>query len=238
MPDIVSRGYVPTDEKEFNADNIRLLRQVQKDISYLIDRGYDLEHSVTFLCNRFGMSKRQRMALLRSTTKQDEIQKRMEKEVSGSLSGKTVHLDGFNQIITLEVALSGTTLLLCMDGTVRDLAGLHGTYKLIDKTDMAISLIYKQLTKLDASGAIFYIDSPVSNSGRLKQRILELSGNYTIKTEVYILHDVDKTLYNKENVVTGDGIILDNCISWVNLSKQIIMENFPDYPFADLSNNS
>jgi len=32
MPKIVMRGYVPGDEKEFNMENIRLLRQVQKDI--------------------------------------------------------------------------------------------------------------------------------------------------------------------------------------------------------------
>ena len=35
-----------------------------------------------------------------------------------------------------------------MDGTIRDLAGLRGTYKLIDKTDRAINLIGEYLQKL------------------------------------------------------------------------------------------
>ncbi len=34
-----------------------------------------------------------------------------------------------------------------MDGTIRDLAGLRGTYKLIDKTEIAIMMIGETLKK-------------------------------------------------------------------------------------------
>ena len=88
---------------------------------------------------------------------------------------------------------------------------------------------------LDAAKVIFYLDSPVSNSGRLKQRILELSGEYPLKAEVFVLHDVDKMLCDKENIVTSDSIILNECISWVNLNRQILAESFFDYSFVDLS---
>lgn len=70
--------------------------------------------------------------------------------------------------------MSNSTILKCMDGTVRDLAGLRGTYKLIDKTDAAINLIGQKLEELKIDKAVFYLDSSVSNSGRLKIRILEL----------------------------------------------------------------
>lgn len=43
------------------------------------------------------------------------------------LQGRTVYIDGFNTIITLEIALCQSLLLQCMDGTIRDLAGLRGT---------------------------------------------------------------------------------------------------------------
>lgn len=58
-----------------------------------------------------------------------------------------INIDGFNTVITLEVALSASLLLKCMDGTIRDLAGLRGTYCLIDKTDTAILLIGNILGK-------------------------------------------------------------------------------------------
>lgn len=235
MPDTVRRGYAPEDEKEFNKDNVMLLRQVQIDISYLINRGYDLERTVTFTCNRFSLSARQRMVLIRSTAAQKDIETRKAKEITGGLSGETLYFDGFNLIISLETALSGTTLLLCMDGAVRDLAGLHGTYRLIDKTDAAIELINGQLVKLGVAKAVYYLDSPVSNSGRLKQRILELSAGCRFETEVNLIPNADQALSEREFVATSDAIILNNCKSWVNLSRRIICEAFPGYPFVNLS---
>lgn len=50
-------------------------------------------------------------------------------------------------MITLEVALSDSLLLKCMDGTIRDLVALRGTYRLIDKTKTAIMLVGKMLEK-------------------------------------------------------------------------------------------
>jgi hypothetical protein len=43
------------------------------------------------------------------------------------LNGESVEIEGFNQIITLEVALSRGLLLRGSDGAYRDLAGLRGS---------------------------------------------------------------------------------------------------------------
>jgi len=237
MAPIVRRGFIPTDIKEFDPKNTELLRQVQMDIYYLINRGYEINRCVTFVGNRFGLSKRQRMALVRSTSKESDIKNRFEKRENG-LAGKTIHIDGFNLIIPLEIALSNSTLLHCMDGTVRDLAGLHGTYRIIDKTSEAIRLINQKLTQLNIEKAVFYLDAPVSNSGRLKEHILEQSSDMSFQTEVNLIYKVDQTLYEKEYVVTGDAIILDHCKSWVNLCYDIITEQFPKYPFIRLNGYS
>ena len=234
MSEVIRRGFVPTDIIEFNEESISLLHQAQKDISYLIDHGYELERSVTFVCNRFGLSKRQRMALTRSTSKECDIRQRLACEITDDLEGKTIYIDGFNLIIPLEIALSGSTLLLCMDGTIRDLAGLHGTYRLIDKTSSAISLINKQLSLMKIAKAVFYFDAPVSNSGKIKSYILDQAQYFPFTTEVHVIHNVDQTLYDKEIVASSDAIILNNCKSWVNLSRLIIRSSFPDYPFVDL----
>ena len=61
------------------------------------------------------------------------------------------------------------------------------------------------------------LDEPVSNSGRLKSRIAEAAEAYPFTLDIQILKDVDRVLYDKENVVTSDSIILDHCRSWVNL---------------------
>lgn len=109
-------------------------------------------------------------------------------------------------IITLEVALSESILLQCMDGTIRDLAGLRGTYHLIDKTDKAISLTGNKLKAMDIDTAYFYLDSPVSNTGRLKQRIQELLMPYPYNIGIELVNNADIRLVNKKNVISSTAL--------------------------------
>ena len=144
-----------------------------------------------------------------------------------------VYIDGFNIIITLEVALSKSTLMECMDGTIRDLAGLRGTYRLIDKTDIAINLIGKKLEQLKISKAVFYLDRPVSNSGNLKIRILELLNKYNFEVDVEIVDNADKSLENLENVISSDAVVIEKSASWFNLVKKIIDDDKENFKYID-----
>lgn len=230
----VKRGYCPEDEKEFNHDAVERLRKAGKDLCYLINHGYPIKGASTFVGNHFLLSERQRLAMVRAISTNECIAVRKKKEITGSLAGRTVHIDGFNTIITLEVAFSDSLLLKCMDGTIRDLAALRGTYRLIDKTSLAIKHIGDVLEKEKVKKVVFYLDAPVSNSGRLKQRILELLDTVTFEIQVEIIHNVDSILEKLDCVVTGDAIILDKCISWINLIKKIMEEQRKDYPYIDL----
>lgn len=133
------------------------------------------------------------------------------------------------------MALSDSLLLRCMDGTVRDLAALRGTYRLIDKTTRAIEMVGRMLEKGGVVKAVFYLDSPVSNSGRLKERIGALLGEYPFDLQFELIHNVDAVLETLENVITSDAIILDKCGSWFNLCGRIIAEEIGEYPFADFA---
>lgn len=232
---IVRRGYVSTDIKEFNEEAMKKLKEAQKDIFMLINRRYDIKKVSTFVGNHYLLSERQRMALMRSTSSKLALEIRRKKEITISLKEKTVYIDGFNLIITLEVALSGSTLMKCMDGTIRDLAGLRGTYKQIDKTDIAINLIGEKLYELKVNKVVFYLDSPISNSGRLKMKILELLNKYSYNVEVYLVNNADIILEKLENVITSDAIILDKCKSWINLALNIIDESLGDV-YLNLNN--
>ena len=235
MPETVRRGYAPTDEREFAGENLRLLRRAQRDIFYLVNRGYGLERAVTFVGNRFQFSARQRMALTRATCSAAELLGRRGRERTSGFAGKTLLIDGFNLVIPLEIALSGSTLIRCMDGAVRDLAGLHGSYRLIDKTDGAIRLIGGELASLGVAEARFYLDSPVSNAGRLRQRILDLLGDAPCAVEAELTDHADGMLLGRELVATGDSAILDRCESWVNLAALILNRSLPGCPLVDLS---
>jgi hypothetical protein len=233
MSKIVKRGYAPNDEREFNQESMKILHGAGNDLRYLLNRGYDIKGASTFVGNHYQLSERQRLALVRAVSSDDHIQKRKEKELKSFLPESTVHIDGFNTIITLEVALSGTILLKAQDGTIRDLAGLRGTYRLIDKTDTAITWILSRLEQENVAKAVFYLDSPVSNSGRLKQRILELSKAFSLEVQAEVIHNVDTVLSSLDHVITADAIILDKCRSWSNLNRRILEEALGGYPYAD-----
>ena len=62
---MVRRGYDSQDERWFSQVELEKLKQANHDITWLINRGYKLEGSVTFVSNRFLFSNRQREALKR-----------------------------------------------------------------------------------------------------------------------------------------------------------------------------
>ena len=235
MTTIIKRGFCPEDPKEFGVQAIETLQKAGKDLHYLLNQGYPIKGASTFIGNHYLLSERQRLALARAISADESIQNRKVKELEILPEGSTVHIDGFNTIITLEVAASDSLLLKCMDGTIRDLAALRGTYRLIDKTDIAIEIIGKMLEKQKIGKAVFYLDAPVSNSGRLKQRILELLGVYDFEVQVEVINNVDSVLEKLDHVITGDAIILDKCISWFNLNARIMEEWREGYPFVDFS---
>lgn len=237
MPKIVQRGFVVSDKVDFNSENIIILKKAQNHICFLLNNGYEINKAIEFVGNHFLLSARQRLALKRSLASFNDIKRRKNHQVNCGFKNSTIYIDGLNIIITLEVALSNSILLHCMDNTIRDLAGLRGTYKLIDKTDIAISLIGNKLNEMQPKKVIFYLDSPVSNTGRLKSRIFELLYKYDFEVDVLLVQNPDVILSNLTNVVSSDSIILNSCVSWINLAYEIIDKYIKTAHYIDFQKN-
>lgn len=218
------RGYVPEDDRNFSPESIEIMKTASRHIRYLLDEGYDLKQASTFVGNHFLLSERQRLAIVRSLASGQSLAERMKKQVPmDKLAGKEVWIDGFNTIITLEVLLSRSILFRCMDGTIRDLAALRGTYRLIPETDGAVRMMLILLKDACVRKINILLDQPVSNSGRLKARIADIAEDMDgPELDIQILRDVDRMLYDKELVITSDSIILDHCRSWVNLNVECV----------------
>lgn len=221
----MKRGYIPQDDKEFSQTAFYTLKKAGEELFYLLNRGYPIKPASTFIANHYMLSQRQRIAIVRGVSSENSIYERKKKELKGDLLDRIVYIDGFNLIITLEVAFSNSTLIRCMDGNIRDLAGLRGTYRIIDKTDMAINAVCKALNELKIKKVIVYLDSPVSNSGRLKTKLSENFLNCSFDFEINLVDNADVILEKLDNVITSDAIILDKCKSWFNLCDFIIDKN-------------
>jgi len=223
------RGSDPDDGRWFSPDALALLYRAQEDIQWLLDRGYKPGPASAFVGSHYQLTQRQRTAVLRASSPAAQYARRKscllppEKAKDGCL-----YIDGFNLIITLESALSGSIIIRGKDGVLRDLAGLRGTYRLIGMTDRVLELIGKCFREISVPEAVFYLDKPVSNSGRLRQRILEYAGQWRIPVRVELVPNADAVLSPMSRIVTGDSVILDQCISWFNLSDVIVRDYIRD----------
>jgi hypothetical protein len=222
MTKVVKRGYNSKDEIEFGSQWKDKLNQAGEELFFLLNRGYKLNPSSNFIGNHYMLSERQRLALARMVSSKAQLKLHKVKELLPEKLPKRVVIDGFNTIISLEVALSGSLVIKGIDSTIRDLAGLRGTYRIIDKTNQAVHFVFHALEKLNISELVFYLDQPVSNSGRLKSLIYKISERYKLIVAVEVINDVDRVLEKREGVITSDAIILDKCVSWFNLNKWII----------------
>ena len=232
------RGYLLEDEKEFRGDQLNKLQTAAKELLYLINRRYKIKNASTFVGNHYLFSERQRLALSRSISSIADIKLREAKQIHQQNGNSTrireVNIDGFNTIITLEVALSGSPLLECIDGSFRDLAGLRGTYRIIEKTDIAVELILTWLDHMQIEKANIYLDAPVSNSGRLKTLIEDKASEFQVKIYINVINNVDSILEKSPFVITSDAIILNKCESWINMNKDIIENEIDDVWYVKL----
>ena len=143
--------------------------------------------------------------------------------------------DGYNLLITVESALSGGVVLIGRDGALRDLASIHGTYRKVEETRPAIELIAGFLGETDAGSVDWFLDRPVSNSGRLKTLIAEILEERGTQWNIELPDNPDTVLADWPGpVITSDSWILDRCKRWVNLAGELITTRLPEAWLVDL----
>ena len=235
-PETRKRGFDTGDQNWFSADAVCLLGTAQEEVQWLLDRGYRIGPVTDFVGSHYQLSSRQRSALQRASSAAAQYDKRKASQLPfEAAKDGCLFIDGFNLIILLETALSGSLVILGKDGVYRDLAGVRGSYRLIGETDTALEIIGQCFAELMVPEAVFYLDKPVSNSGRLRNRILEYAGKWNIPVRVELVPNADVILTTMERIVTGDSIILDQCSGWFNLSKKIIDDYVKDAWIIDFN---
>lgn len=229
MP-VRNRGKRPNDDKLFAPKHHSGLRAATDDLCWLLSRGYAENSALQLVGNRYRLNKRQQDAVLRVGCSNAQIAERRKNiRTLADLRGQTVEIDGFNLLILLESALSGSYIFRGRDGLYRDIASVRGSYKRVVKTEAALHLVGKVLSAAEVAAVKWYFDSPVSNSGRLKSRLLTISAEAGYNWEVELVFDPDKELVKSKNIViSSDGIILESAAKWFNLGALLIKKHLPE----------
>ena len=231
------RGLAPQDARLFGARHLPALRAAAADLCWLLDRGYAWRSSVELAGNRYALTARQRMAVARCVCSRQDAHLRQQHRVEPiQLQGQELWLDGYNVVTILESALAGGIVLLGRDGCCRDIAGIHRRYRKVSETIPVLRMVGEVAAAWGVTCCRWWLDQPVSNSGRLKTLILDVAAKAGWKMEVELTFSPDRVLSETAHVIaTSDGIVLGRCQRWVNLARGVITQRIPEARLLDLS---
>jgi hypothetical protein len=186
-------------------------------MSWLLSRGYADKSTLKIVGDRYRLTQRQRMVLMRTACSDDQRRQRKAKCASpANVTSQPLMLDGYNLLITIEAALSHAPLFISRDGCIRDLASVHGTYRKVNETLPAIKTIAHTLARLGPS--------------RLKKIIIDHAAQNALPWQVELVLSPDSMLIESDHIIaTSDSAVIDGCDRWLNLARIIIERLTPEY---------
>ena len=230
------RGPHPEDARLFAPEIWPVLRQSTADLCWLLSRGYADKSALKLVGDRYALVARQRTAVGRCSCSAAESARRQDHRVGPEqLAGRPLRLDGYNVLTTVESGLAGGVVLAGRDGTYRDMASMHGSYRKVAETRPALELLGRVTAALNVEECTWYLDRPVSNSGRLKQIMQAVAAAQRWPWRVELVQDPDAVLQQTGQIVaTADSAILDRCTAWFNLARETIDRHVPEARVLDL----
>jgi hypothetical protein len=231
------RGLHPDDPVLFAPEALPRLRAATQELSWLLGRGYAPDSALDLVGRRHELRLRQRAAVARCACAEAKALARAARmQPPDALRGQALLVDGFNALTTLEVALSGGIVLVARDATLRDIAGVHGSYRTVVETVPALERIAGASQALGVRDCEILLDAPVSNSGRLRSVIDALARERGWNLRARVVPDPDPVLAQASEIVaTADGELLDRCGRWFNLARVCVESSVPAARVVDLS---
>ncbi len=225
------RGPHPDDRRLFASEALPRLRAAAGDLAWLLSRGYAPESSLKLVGDRYALVARQRTAVARSVCSDAAARDRAATEIEpAAVAGEALWIDGYNVLTTVEAALAGGVVLAAFDGTMRDMASMHGSYRKVAETRPALEILGRVLGRLRPGRCVWYLDRPVSNSGRLRAVMEQTAERCGWSWQVELVADPDAILAaaGAEPVIaTADSAVLDACRRWLNLARLAVERCVP-----------
>ena len=225
----MARGADPEDAELFAAERVPGLRTAVAELSWLLERGYAETSALELVGNRHGLRKRQRDAVRRCSCSDAARSDRERRRIAPErLRGRSLLIDGFNVLITLEAGLAGAPIFRGRDGVLRDIASVHGRWRRVDSTAAALDGIAASVRVHGLAGVTWLLDRPVANSGRLAALIESHPEAASVAWRAELPFDPDAALRaSTEIVATADATVLDGCGEWVDVVGDVIARVAP-----------
>lgn len=212
-------------------DNIvsNILIEAIKDYTYFIEKNYPYKPIIKIISDKYRLSGVQRTILQRGLTKRSDASSRKMSLVNeNKVKDNILLVDTYNVLITIKSYIDGNFLFIGNDGFLRDTSESHGQIKSIEKMKKPCKLLMDFLKTLKTKEIYFYLDSPISNSKKLKDHIKILLDEYNIGGDSEVVRSPDHVLSNsKEGIAaTSDSVIIDRNGMIFDLAYKTLLFHF------------
>ena len=219
-----------------------------EDLIGLLDKKYPKKASLELVGNRYNLTRDERAILYRGVFDTAGSNRRKKKLVDllhvgdkACLNIRCLIFDGYNILISLESYLKGRIIFRALDGYIRDISGVYGSYSVGSYTERSAGLLadfIKDLTeKLHPRPDVFvYLDSPVSKSGELAMYMRDLFKREHIEVEVAAINNPDAAIVelckrtSDSLTATSDTELIDKAERVIDIPDCIIQHIFGTTP--------
>jgi len=219
-------------------ENFNIPRKAIEDLRYFLSKRYEITQALTWVGNRYQLSKKQRQALQRGVCSPAKARSRLQKKQGlWRLREAYLGIDGHNVIITIESALQNKPLLLADDGFIRDISEISSNYRPTAITQKALTLVLRTLSIYQPKQVDWFFDAPLSRSGELAATVRAGLKAYRLKGNAQAVAVPEHFLPAYPLVATSDSVLIDTCTEAIDLAGEVIKFfslSFPFYRFGKL----
>lgn len=202
---------------------LKVKKEAIEDLRYLLSRGYDRSSAIKFIGDRYLLSKEQRLILYRAVYPEEAALLHKSKLISpGEVKGNRLLIDGFNVIWTVFSAIKGRPVILCDDGLIRDISGIHGSI-IEEDVFSGLKLIISNVAQLIPSETIFFFEKQISKSGEIAKMVKMLLRESDLLGDARLTTSPDHELTSLDGIVsTSDSIVVEKAKKVFDLAAYII----------------
>jgi hypothetical protein len=202
------------------------LARIVKDLHYLLDQGYPRDSAVDFVSNHYRLPLEERHLIARCVFPKQEASEHHQKIIrAGAVRGRSLGIDGYNVLITLESILTGKQVVLCDDGLVRDLRAVFGKYKASSATERAIEEILEIVAKARPSETVVFFDKQVSRSGELAGRVRRGLMEMGLEGDSQAVGAVDFKLRGFDVIASSDRAVIKRAKTIWDIPAEFLKRN-------------
>ncbi|MEZ5335911.1 MAG: DUF434 domain-containing protein [Methanolobus sp.] len=205
-----------------------LIDRAATDIRYLLENGYRRDSSIRFVGDHYGLGKSDRYILERTVfSSATSLSRKIKKIPCEKLRGKTILVDGYNVLITLESLLHGERTWIGDDSFLRDIRGVFRNHSNNKFTIEAVEKMLTFFTSTEVESVEVLLDTQMKHSGELaafiRKRMKELPIKGVARTSKHVDYEL-KTCEPSHIVATADGVIIDAVEHAIDIPGCIALE--------------